>query len=475
MEKETICGIYKITSPTGKIYIGQSKNILKRSKSYKLLLCKRQPRVYQSIRKHGWASHVFEIVEKCEIEDLNCRERYWQDFYNVLGKKGLNCVLTFCEGVSLSEEAVKNYERRRLDNRALNKPTTAKNIINVDTLEVHYNVKDLELVTGIKVSTLRAYLNGSRPNVTRYMYLEDYQKTGITTNVGVKLKNYKNRVGEKFITNKGEKITIIKYFSALNCTIQFEDGSLKENVSYRDCKSGSILKTVNHLGETHISYQNYEMTIINFDNYSNVDIIFSDGTIIKNRQYKEVCSGSIKHPYHPSVYGIGYLGIGEYGAERNSKIYLLWSKIIKECSEFPNNIICEKWKCIQDFGHWYDNNYKEGWEFNSSISNKQNTHYSPETCWFVPKEISILFKRYNSLLPTGVYFENSSGKYVAQFKRKGRQNVRRRFNTSEKAYEFYKYHKEKYIKEVADEWKPLIEPKVYQAMYNYTVDYENIQ
>lgn len=32
---DKICGIYKITSPSSKIYIGQSKNISKRYKTYK--------------------------------------------------------------------------------------------------------------------------------------------------------------------------------------------------------------------------------------------------------------------------------------------------------------------------------------------------------------------------------------------------------------------------------------------------------
>lgn len=35
MSKEKICGIYKITSPSGKVYIGQSNNIIKRWITYK--------------------------------------------------------------------------------------------------------------------------------------------------------------------------------------------------------------------------------------------------------------------------------------------------------------------------------------------------------------------------------------------------------------------------------------------------------
>ena len=42
-------GIYKITNLiNGKIYIGQSVNILKRWLSYKKLNCKGQPKLYRS-------------------------------------------------------------------------------------------------------------------------------------------------------------------------------------------------------------------------------------------------------------------------------------------------------------------------------------------------------------------------------------------------------------------------------------------
>ena len=87
-------GIYKITSPSGKIYIGQSINIEKRFLKYKSLEnTKEQPALVRSFIKYGVINHTFEIVEECKIEQLNIKERFWQDFHNVL-EYGLNCVLT---------------------------------------------------------------------------------------------------------------------------------------------------------------------------------------------------------------------------------------------------------------------------------------------------------------------------------------------------------------------------------------------
>jgi hypothetical protein len=53
-----------------------------------------QNKIYNSILKYGWDQHTFDIIEECKFEELNIRERYWQDYYNVLSKNGLNCILT---------------------------------------------------------------------------------------------------------------------------------------------------------------------------------------------------------------------------------------------------------------------------------------------------------------------------------------------------------------------------------------------
>lgn len=91
--KKSVCGIYKITSPSNKVYIGQSLDIERRFSEYKKLKCKGQKALYWSLNKYGFENHFFEILEECKVSNLNDRERYYQDLYDVL-KKGLNCRLT---------------------------------------------------------------------------------------------------------------------------------------------------------------------------------------------------------------------------------------------------------------------------------------------------------------------------------------------------------------------------------------------
>lgn len=106
---EKVCGIYKIVSPSNRVYIGQSINCLKRFKDYKLYnKTGSQKRLKNSFDKYGKENHIFEIIEECSIDLLNEKERYWQEYYDVLNKNGLNCKLTNTKDKSgkLSKELV---------------------------------------------------------------------------------------------------------------------------------------------------------------------------------------------------------------------------------------------------------------------------------------------------------------------------------------------------------------------------------
>lgn len=86
-------GIYKITNPNGKIYIGQTIDFERRIKHYKLLKCKEQPRIHRSLIKYGVENHTFELLQECDKNNLTILERYYQELYRSTGKNGLNCIL----------------------------------------------------------------------------------------------------------------------------------------------------------------------------------------------------------------------------------------------------------------------------------------------------------------------------------------------------------------------------------------------
>jgi group I intron endonuclease len=90
------CGIYKVTNHLNQVYVGASKNIVERYYKYKTVNFSFQTILLESVLLYGWENHTMEIIEECEESELNCKERQWQLFYNVLGEKGLNSKIEPC-------------------------------------------------------------------------------------------------------------------------------------------------------------------------------------------------------------------------------------------------------------------------------------------------------------------------------------------------------------------------------------------
>jgi len=113
-------GIYKITNPTGKVYIGQSWNINKRKVFYSNLLCKRQVKIYNSLKKYGWENHKFEIVHELPFDItqiiLDTYEILYLQKYNECGFKMLNIRGGGSKG-KLSATTIQKIKQSWTDNR----------------------------------------------------------------------------------------------------------------------------------------------------------------------------------------------------------------------------------------------------------------------------------------------------------------------------------------------------------------------
>ena len=82
--------VYKITSPSGKVYVGSTINYRERLSSYKRLDCKQQARLYNSFIKYGFENHLIDMLENCVKDNVREREAYYGKIFDVLGRKGLN-------------------------------------------------------------------------------------------------------------------------------------------------------------------------------------------------------------------------------------------------------------------------------------------------------------------------------------------------------------------------------------------------
>lgn len=86
--------IYKITSPSSKIYVGKTYDLRKRINAHKCATkYGKNILLHNSIRKYGWDAHSLEVIEEVEDSLMNEREMYWIEklkTYCYDNKQGLN-------------------------------------------------------------------------------------------------------------------------------------------------------------------------------------------------------------------------------------------------------------------------------------------------------------------------------------------------------------------------------------------------
>lgn len=112
-----IFGIYKITSPSNKIYIGQSRDIINRKYRYKSGNVSRQRMLYASLKKYGWENHKFEIIHELpkdvSQEVLDSYEITYIKQYKDCGFKMMN-LTDGGRGYVLSEETKKRISKAKI-------------------------------------------------------------------------------------------------------------------------------------------------------------------------------------------------------------------------------------------------------------------------------------------------------------------------------------------------------------------------
>lgn len=251
---------------------------------------------------------------------------------------------------------------------------------------------------------------------------------------------------------------------------------------------------IDRIGETRVNTFGSEIIISEYRNRRDIDVYFPEyNWTFKNARYDNFKKGNIKCPYEKRYYNIGYLGEGDYKSKengKNTKIYDVWHDMLRRCysekehKRHPTYIGCkvsEEWHNFQNFGKWYYENYYEveGEKMclDKDILIKGNKIYSPENCIFVPERINTLFTKCDKSRGDSVIGTTpKNGKYQVQCQifnpetGKSKHKHLGYYDTQEKAFQVYKYYKEKNIKDVANYYKEHIPEKLYKALYDYEVE-----
>lgn len=253
-------------------------------------------------------------------------------------------------------------------------------------------------------------------------------------------------------------------------------------------------KYADRLNEAQPNNQGCIMKVIEYYGTDNIVVEFQDKyKAIVHTSYRHFKNGNVKNPYYPSVCNIGIVG-SKYPCSVNKKItkeYEAWQNIIIRCynktyknknSTYKNATCCNGWLNFEIFYEWLHSQpnfdkWMNGkrWAVDKDILIKGNKEYNPSTCCLVPMYINSLFtkqdcKRGN--LPIGV--SKHGNKFRARFNNmlSGELEIVGSYDAPEEAFQAYKYRKESYIKQVAQEEysKGNITRQCYDAMMSYEVE-----
>jgi len=177
--------IYKITNPSGHIYIGQSRNLEKRIKQYSWRAVPNQVHLYHSIKKYGWGEHTLtieeELTETVSQETLNLKEQYYLDLYRNSGFSMMNIREAGSNGRHSQETKNKiglaNMGKRR-------KLKLSENTIGKIRRRMQGNKYRVGIATSAKQKEIASHIARNR------VYTEEYRKNLREAKTGEKNPNF---------------------------------------------------------------------------------------------------------------------------------------------------------------------------------------------------------------------------------------------------------------------------------------------
>lgn len=187
-------------------------------------------------------------------------------------------------------------------------------------------------------------------------------------------------------------------------------------------------------------------------------------------------------------YGVGIMERGEFptcdGTGKATQLARRWDKMLYRCYGPKHNPRtksyegCEvdpRFHRFQDFAAWavrqcgFD---QPGFALDKDILVRGNRVYGPDTCAFIPRDLNLLMvssRQVETGLPTGVGRMARTKGFAAQISVRNKKTWIGNYPTPEDAFAAYKARKEQLIKEAAEQYRAMIDPRVYQALLAFEV------
>lgn len=162
------------------------------------------------------------------------------------------------------------------------------------------------------------------------------------------------------------------------------------------------------------------LEVVKYINYKKVEVRFLATGYETTCEMGHIKIGQVKDPLHRSVYGVGFIGIGEFKVSVNrkqTKAYRVWNSMLRRCysevelDKHPTYIDCTvspDWHNFQVFAKWHHENHPAdggNYDLDKDIKIEGNKIYGPDACMFVSHKRNIVkahAKTYTFTSPKGV-------------------------------------------------------------------------
>ena len=237
------------------------------------------------------------------------------------------------------------------------------------------------------------------------------------------------------------------------------------------------MRKIDRTGEVHISSRGEKITIIESFGSFNLTIKFEDGTIVEKIKYHTILSGEVKNKNYPATLGIGFTGYGKYDSVKYKFARQKWDDMLNRCygdresnPSYEGCTVHKDWHNFQNFAAWFESNYpldcREKLVLDKDILVPGNKIYSEKTCCLIPQLINYQFKETKrGDLPIGIGKKHNM--YFARLNRYGIKYTLASSHSLEEVVEIRRQAKQKYIKELAERFKPILSKEVYIKLSNF--------
>jgi hypothetical protein len=162
---------------------------------------------------------------------------------------------------------------------------------------------------------------------------------------------------------------------------------------------------------------------------------------------------------------------------KHSREYSSWQSIKNRIKNDSRLVLDSAFETFEDYYNWYTSQkgYNvAGWRLHRKVFNKNNIQYTPdELCFLPPLLYGALQKNKNVRgdYPIGVSYNSKAGTFQAFMSYGEDQSVALgSFANEIDAFNMYKHEKEKYIRKLAEDYKGMLDQRVYLALVNYTIE-----